>query len=48
MSHWNDATYTVEHLFIIDLEDYILDHAHFGASGQTHKKSQKMWNSSLD
>lgn len=28
MSDWNDATYTVENLFIIDLEDYIFKKKH--------------------
>lgn len=30
MSHWNDTTYTVEILFMIDLEDYIFDHVNSG------------------
>lgn len=38
MSHWNDATYTVENLFMIALEDYILDHVNSGACGQKDTK----------
>lgn len=40
MSHWNDATYTVENLLIIALEDYILNPVDSGACGQ---KDTKKW-----
>lgn len=41
MSDWNDATYIVENLFIIDLEDYIFAHVNSGACGQKDTKKVK-------